>query len=199
MKINILFAGIGGQGVLRASHILGKAAIEEGMEVKVGESYGAAMRGGSVASHVRIGPKVYSPINFENGADIIVALEPMEGVRNAAKFLSKNGLFLANEKTIPSYDVKIEKEKHPSMKKIRKTLKKISEVKTFNATSLAEEAGDIRTMNIVMLGYLYTSKRLKIRKQTLKKTIKKNSPKGTTKANLKAFKLGTKASETNEN
>lgn len=190
MKTNILFAGVGGQGVLRGSHILGEAAAEEGMDVKLGESYGAAMRGGSVASHVRIGSRIYSPINSENGADIIVALEPLEGVRYAAEFLSKDGLFLANEETVPSYDVKIGEAEYPSMKKIKKTLEKIGEVKTFNATSLATEAGNVKTMNIVMLGTLYGIEELKIKKSTFKNTIKENSPKGTEKANLKAFELG---------
>ncbi len=190
MKVNILFAGVGGQGVLRASHILGEAAIEDGRDVKVGESYGAAMRGGSVASHVRIGSDIYSPINSENSADIIVALEPMEGVRYAAKFLSKNGLFLANEETVPSYDVKIGEAKYPSLEKIKKTLRELSEVKMFNATSLANEAGNVKTMNIVMLGALHQAGELKIEKNTLQEVVKSNSPKGTEEANLQALKLG---------
>ncbi len=148
------------------------------------------MRGGSVASHVRIGSRIYSPINSENGADIIVALEPLEGVRYAAEFLSKDSLFLANEETVPSYDVKIGEAEYPSMKKIKKTLKKIGEVKTLEATELAAEAGNIKTMNIVMLGTLYGIEELKIKKSTFKKRIKENSPKGTEEANLKAFELG---------
>lgn len=198
MKKNILFAGVGGQGVLRASHILGKAAVEGGLEVKVGESYGAAMRGGSVASHVRIGSSIYSPINSENGVDIIVALEPLEGVRYAAKFLSKNGLFLTNEETVPSYDVKIGEAEYPSLEKIREVLKKISEVKSFNATDLAKQTGNVKTMNMVMLGALSKAGDLKIKNSTLEEKIKENSPKGTEETNLQSFKLGKDKLESDE-
>lgn len=195
-EASLVIAGVGGQGSIRASHIVAIAAIEDGLHARVGETFGAAMRGGSVASHVRIGEEIYSPLNPENGAEIILALEPMEGLRNAVKFLSKDGLFLTNTETWIPYDVNIGMAEYPPVDKIKKAVKKSgAEVIDFDATSLAQEAGNIRTMNVVMLGALDKTGKLPIKTKTLKKTIKENVPKGTEDVNMEAFKLGSKTIE----
>jgi indolepyruvate ferredoxin oxidoreductase, beta subunit len=193
-EARIVIAGVGGQGSIRASHIVAIAAIEEGLQARVGETFGAAMRGGSVASHVQIGEEIYSPLIMENGAELILSLEPLEGLRNAIKFLSKGGVFITNtEKWVP-YDVNIGEAKYPSMFEIKKIVQKFSaEIISFNATKLAQEAGDIRTMNVVMLGALTMTGNLPIKTETVKKTILKNVPRGTESINMNAFKLGERA------
>lgn len=170
---------------------MARAAINDGLKAKVGETYGAAMRGGSVASHVRVGEGIRSPLNPENGAEVVLALEPMEGLRNVAKFLSKGGLFLTNTETWIPYDVNIGKAEYPSVGDIEEAASKIAgEVKSFDATSLAKGAGNIRTMNVVMLGALESVGKLPTKTETLKETIEENVPEGTEETNMKAFELG---------
>lgn len=189
--MNLLMAGVGGQGTLHASHLLAKAAIEEGLSAKVGETYGASMRGGPVASHVRIGENIYSPINPKNGADVILALEPMEGLRNALEFLSRGGIFLSNSKPRLPYDVNIGRVEYPDLGRMKEVISKVaSKVKIFDASSLAKKAGDIRTMNIVMLGSLCGFVDLPMSKQTLERVILEKIPSETREENRKAFELG---------
>lgn len=193
-KASLLIAGVGGQGSIRASHIVARAAIKDGLRVRVGETYGAAMRGGSVASHVRVGEGIYSPLNPENGAEVVLALEPMEGLRNAVKFLSKDGLFITNTETWIPYDVNVGEAEYPPVDKIVGAVERMgAEVKSFNATSIAKEAGAIKTMNVVMLGALAGTKKLPIEIGTLRETVGKNVPKGTEDVNMRAFELGHEA------
>lgn len=190
-KTNILIAGIGGQGTIRASHIIAKSAIKDNLNARVGETYGAAMRGGPVASHVRIGEKVHSPLNSRNGAETLLALEPVEGLRNAHKFLAKNGLFLTNTETVVPYDVNIGSAEYPSISEIRESLTEFGvDFECFDATSLAKEAGSVRTMNVVMIGALHSLGVLPTGKSTLQKTIQESVPENAQEINVKAFKLG---------
>lgn len=190
-KIGLLMAGVGGQGTLRASHLLAEAAIEDGLTAKVGETYGASMRGGPVASHVRIGEGIYSPLNPENGADVILALEPMEGLRNAPKFLSRGGIFLTNTEIRNPYDVNVGRAEYPSLDEIKEVVGKVaSEVKDFDASSLAREAGNIRTMNVVMLGGLCGFVDLPVATETVKRAILNSFPERAEEENRRAFELG---------
>lgn len=192
----MLIAGVGGQGSVRASHIVAIGAIEDGLRVRVGETYGAAMRGGSVASHVRMGKKVYSPLIPERGADVILALEPNEGLRNAVKFLADGGLLLSNTHPWIPYDVNIGKAEYPSMDAIERAVRGLgAEIRALDATSLAQEAGNLRTMNVVMLGALVSTGKLPIKAGTLKRAIRENVPKGTEDVNMRAFDLGFKGSK----
>lgn len=193
-KANLLIAGVGGQGGIRASHILARAAIKDGLKVRVGETYGAAMRGGPVASHVRVGEGVHSPLNLENGADVVLALEPMEGLRNAIEFLSRDGLFLTNTETWIPYDVNIGKAGYPPVDDILRVVKSTgAEVISFNATSLARKAGEIKTINVVMLGALASTEKFPIAAGKLKETVEENVPEGTEDVNIRAFELGCEA------
>lgn len=149
------------------------------------------MRGGPVASHVRIGEDIYSPINPENGADVILALEPMEGLRNAPEFLSQGGIFLANSEFRLPYDVNVGRVENPSLEEMKKVIDKVAlEIGTFDASSLAKEAGDIRTMNVVMLGALCGFVDLPISGQTLERVIIEDVPADTREENRRAFELG---------
>ncbi len=193
-RIRLLVAGVGGQGSIRASHIIARAAVNDGLKARVGETYGAAMRGGPVASHVKIGEGIYSPLNSRNGADAILSLEPMEGLRNAAEYLSGDGLFLTNTETWIPYDVNIGRAEYPPLEEITGAVGRITEnVMKFDATSLAKKAGDIRTMNVVMVGALDSALNLPVRTETLKKTVRENVPEGTVDVNVNAFELGRKA------
>lgn len=192
-EASLIIAGVGGQGSVRASHIVAIAAIQDGLRVRVGETYGAAMRGGSVASHVRISKDVRSPLVPEDGADVVLALEPLEGLRNAVKFLAKGGLLLANTRAWTPVDVNVGRAKYPSLASIERAVKGLeAEVRALDATSLAQEAGNLRTMNVVMLGALASTGKLPIKVGTLKRVVRENVPKGTEDVNMRAFELGFK-------
>lgn len=190
-ELNLIIAGVGGQGSIRASHIVGIAAIREGLRARVGETFGAAMRGGAVASHVRIGKSVFAPLIAKDGAEIVLALEPLEGLRNAVKFLAKGGLLLTNIHAWMPVDVNIGRAEYPSMDAIKGAVEKLgAEVVAIDATSLAQQAGNVRTANVVMLGALAGTGKLPISVETLKEVVRENVPPKTIEANLHAFELG---------
>lgn len=190
----MIVAGVGGQGSVLASHIIAMAAIEDGLRARVGETFGAAMRGGAVASHVRIGKDIYSPLVQKDGADIVLALEPLEGLRNVVKFLKEGGLLLTNTRIWSPMDVNVGRAEYPSLEAISETVKKLNgKIITIDATSLAQQAGNVRSMNIVMLGALAGAVELPFSIETLKKVIRENVPRGTEEVNLKAFELGLNA------
>jgi len=192
--INLIIAGVGGQGSVLASHLVAMAAIGDGLHARVGETFGAAMRGGSVASHIRLGKEVHSPLISKDGADIILALEPLEGLRNSVRYLREDGLLLANTRAWSPTDVNIGLAKYPDMKTIEKSVKKLGgRAIIIDATSLAQRAGNVRTMNVVMLGALAGTGKLPVSIESLKQVIRENVPKGTEEVNLRAFGLGLRA------
>ena len=107
MSFDLVVAGVGGQGSILLSHIVADAAIrcDSSTRVRVGETFGAAMRGGSVASHVRIGKDVYGPLVSKAGADVVLAMEPLEGLRVSIDFLKRGGVAILN--TRPWYPVDV--------------------------------------------------------------------------------------------
>ena len=193
-EINLIIAGVGGQGSVLASHLVAMAAIRDGLHARVGETFGAAMRGGSVASHVRLGKEVHSPLISKDGAEIILALEPLEGLRNSAKYLREGGLLVTNTRAWSPTDVNIGLAEYPDMKTVEKSVKKLGgKAIIIDATSLAQHAGNVRTMNVVMLGALAGTGKLPVSNESLKQIIRENVPKGTEEVNMRAFELGLKS------
>lgn len=199
MNTNIIVAGVGGQGSILASHIIAEAAIKaasakkEQVNVRVGETFGAAMRGGAVASHVRIG-NVYGPLISKGQADLILALEPLEGLRLGIDYLSAKGTAILNSEPLPPVDVKIGAVKYPSLDLIIASLKKLGEtVVALDATKLAIEAGHPKTVSVVMLGAAFAGGCLPFDETTLLEAIEERVPAKTLEVNLKAFKLGKEA------
>lgn len=189
--MDLIIAGVGGQGSVLASHILAIAAIRDGLRARVGETFGAAMRGGAVASHVRMGKEVHAPLIPEDGAEVVLALEPLEGLRNAVKFLAPGGLLLTNTRAWMPVDVNIGRATYPDIEAIRGAVQRLGgKIIEIDATSLAQQAGDVRTMNVVMLGALAGTGKLPISVGALKKVVQENVPPKTIEANLRAFKLG---------
>jgi len=195
-ETNLIIAGVGGQGSILASHLVATAAIRDGLRARVGETFGAAMRGGAVASHVRIGKDVFAPLVTKDGADIVLALEPLEGIRNAVNFLAKGGLLLTNTHPWVPTDVNTGRAEYPTMEAIKDAVEKLGgKAIIIDATSLAQQAGNVRTMNVVMLGALAGVGKLPISVETLKQVVRENVPPKTVDANLKAFELGFAATQ----
>lgn len=197
MSVNIIVAGVGGQGSILASHILAEAAILAESagggkaNVRVGETFGAAMRGGAVASHVRFGEGVYGPLVSGGQADLVIALEPLEGLRIAVEYIKQEGIAVLNDQGIPPVDVKIGAVRYPDMGEIRAALEQLgATVRVVAGNRLAEQAGTAKALNIVMLGAAFQSGLLPFGEQTLLEAIKRRVPARFLEANLRAFQLG---------
>ena len=141
MTKNIMIVGVGGQGTLLASRVLGNTVINEGYDVKVSEVHGMSQRGGSVVTYVKYGEKVYSPIIDKGEADIILAFETLEAYR-ALPYLKKGGKMIINNQEINPMPVIIGKAEYPQ--DICKKLAEKADVKVVDALSLAEEAGNFK-------------------------------------------------------
>ena len=182
--------GVGGQGVILMSELLGNAAVSDGLKVRGSEVLGMAVRGGSVVSTVRIGDEVYGPLIPMGKGNILVGLEPAEALRNIA-YLSSSGMVILNTRRVVPYTVPLGQSEYPSLEKIIEELGKVAnKVITLNATQIAEEAGNPLSANVVMLGALFGTGRLPIRVETIKEAIRARFSAKLASANLKAFDLG---------
>ncbi len=185
MAMNIMIVGVGGQGTLLASRILGKVAIEEGFDVKVSEVHGMSQRGGSVVTYVKYGEKVYSPIIDKGEADLILAFEELEAYR-AMPFLKKDGKMIANTQQMNPMPVITGAMEYP--KDIVKKLNSKINLVAVDALSLAKEAGNIKAVNVVLIGVL--AKSMSIAKETWLNVLKSTVPEKFLDVNIKAFDLG---------
>ncbi|MGE5627658.1 MAG: indolepyruvate oxidoreductase subunit beta [Solirubrobacterales bacterium] len=149
---SILFVGVGGQGTILASKVLTEGLLKNGYDVKMSEVHGMAQRGGSVTTQVRFGEKVYSPLIEKGTADVIVAFEKSEAAR-WLPFLKKGGYLVVNDYEMYPVPVLIGVEKYPE--NVNEGLKKAVE-KTIivDAAGIAEELGNNKAMNVVLLGTL---------------------------------------------
>lgn len=197
MEANIIVAGVGGQGSILASHIIAEAAILEHGEsynVRVGETFGAAQRGGAVASHVRIGEAVYGPLLGKGTADLILALEPLEGLRLGVPYLAKTGVAILNTARQVPVDVKVGAVQYPEEEVITGALSELGEkVVALDGAELAGDAGSAKVLSVVMLGAAFASGRLPICEETLLAAIRARVPEKTLEMNLEAFRLGKEA------
>jgi len=141
-ELNIIIAGVGGQGNVRGAQILGMAAVKAGYKARVSDVYGIAQRGGPVLSHVRIGKEIYGSMVEEHRADVIVGLEPMEALRATSRFLKPGGTIILSTRPIYPVEVNTGKASYPKLKDILATIGKASrKIVTLDATKIAEEAG----------------------------------------------------------
>lgn len=151
---NILLVGVGGQGTITAAKLLTTGLMEAGYDVKMSEIHGMSQRGGSVSSQVRYGDDVQSPVIEVGTADIIVAFEKMEALRYI-DFLKEDGKIIVNDAEIWPLPVVIGKATYPE--KILDTLQEKANVRVMNASALAEEMGNLKVMNVILLGAIIKS------------------------------------------
>ena len=190
-ELNLIVGGVGGQGSVLASHIVADAAVRAGLKARVGETFGAAMRGGAVSSHIRIGEDVQGPLVADDKLDVLIALEPLEGLRIGVKYLSPTGIAILNTKPVPSIDINIGKATYPDISTIVSSLERLcKKVVAIDATELSIKSGSARTLNILMLGMAAATELLPFPIEVLKETIKERVPKGTEELNMKAFDVG---------
>ncbi len=183
---NILICGVGGQGTLLASKILGEYALLKGMDAKLSEVHGMSQRGGSVVTYVKMGEKINSPILFNKQADIIMSFETLEALRYA-EILKDNGVILYNCQRIMPMTVVSGDFEYPS--DIEEQIKaKTPNVLKLDAFHLAQTAGNELTANTVMIGAL--AKSLDLDKETMLQSIKNLVKPKIYEVNEKAFMLG---------
>jgi indolepyruvate ferredoxin oxidoreductase, beta subunit len=183
---SILLAGVGGQGILRASDIMCMAMMEAGLDVKKSEVHGMAQRGGCVTSHVRYGSKVYSPLAQTGSIDILVAFEKMESLRYL-NYLKKDVVIIVNAEEIYPPSVNSGDAAYPddAVKFLQANYKNVKEI---DATDLAKKAGNVKAANVVLLGAV--SILLNIQQSIWDSVIKKAFPEKLVKVNLTAFQMG---------
>lgn len=185
MSKNIMIVGVGGQGTLLASRILGNTVISKGYDVKVSEVHGMSQRGGSVVTYVKYGEKVYSPIIDEGEADIILAFEMLEAYRSMP-YLKKGGKMIVNNQQINPMPVITGAAKYPE--DIESKLSEKLDLLTVDALSLATKAGNAKAVNVVLIGVM--AKSTDIPYEDWVETIKTTVPAKFLDVNLKAFDLG---------
>lgn len=185
MTKNIMIVGVGGQGTLLASRILGNTVINEGYDVKVSEVHGMSQRGGSVVTYVKYGEKVYSPIIDRGEADIILAFEMLEAYR-ALPYLKKGGQIIVNTQCMDPMPVITGAAQYPE--NIAEKIAEKADIKTVDALALAKEAGNIKAVNVVLIGIMAKSTDIPYEKWV--ETIKTTVPPKFLEVNLKAFELG---------
>ena len=182
---NIMIVGVGGQGTLLASRILGNAVIRMGYDVKVSEVHGMSQRGGSVVTYVKYGDKVYSPIIDNGEADIILAFELLEAYR-ALPALKCGGRLIVNDQRINPMPVITGAAEYPE--NIVEKLSAKVDTTAVDALALAVEAGSIKAVNVVLIGVM--AKSTNIPYEIWIDTIRDTVPQKFLEVNLKAFELG---------
>lgn len=183
---NVMIVGVGGQGSLLASKLLGQLLLKKGYDIKVSEVHGMSQRGGSVVTYVRFGDKVYSPVIDKGQADFIVSFELLEAAR-WTEYLKPGGKLIANTQQINPMPVIIGAAQYPE-----NLVQKISDagidLDAIDALSLAEQAGTSKAVNLVLMGRL--SKYFDIPKEEWLEAIEKCVPEKFLEVNKKAFTLG---------
>lgn len=188
---NIIIVGVGGQGSLLASKILGHLLLAQGYDVKVSEVHGMSQRGGSVITYVRFGDKVYSPVVDKGEADFIVSFEILETARWIS-YLKDGGQVVTNTQQIDPMPVITGAAKYPE-NLVDKLKSKNIKVDAMNCLHLARQAGSVKAVNIVLLGRL--SHYFDIQEDAWQKSLEANVPAKFLELNKKAFDLGKNFSE----
>jgi indolepyruvate ferredoxin oxidoreductase beta subunit len=200
-QYNILLAGVGGQGLMLLSQVMGDACTQSSVNVVVGAQHGLAQRSGSISAHIRIGD-AYSPLIPYGTADLIIAMEATEALRYI-EFLKQGGIVVMNSRimhppleTAPIVKNRQEKRMYITLEQIEEQLGKIADkVITIDAEKVAAESGNPRTENVVLLGAASALGGFPLQADPLKESVKRVVPERAVDANLKAFDLGRKAVE----
>lgn len=191
--INLIITGVGGQGNILISRMLGETFIEEGYTVTIGETYGATQRGGSVASHVRISREriPYSPVTPRGKADIILGLEPSEALRVLAAYGHPGTYVVTNTRPIRSLEVAVGEAEYPAQETIASCMAQLSKRAWYiDASKFALDLGNPLLTNIVMTGALIGTALLPVDRSKVERQLKTTFKGEKRDVNLKAFDLG---------
>jgi len=190
--LNLIICGVGGQGNILLSGLIGSALMKKGYHVTVGETFGAAQRGGAVFSSVRISPKrSYGSLIPEGKAHLVLGLEPLETLRILQKYGNSETICITNTSPVFPIGVLATKEEYPNCDELKQTIKSLSKVVWFlDATDIALELGAKIATNIVMVGALIGSAQLPLARKDIEDGMRDIFPPERMKLNLKALELG---------
>ncbi len=194
--LNVIITGVGGQGNVLASQLIGRALVKEHFYVTIGETYGSSQRGGAVMSHMRISREAqFSPLIPEGQADIIVSLEPVEALRILSRYGNPGVSTIVNCRPIHPVAVTVGDAKYPSLEEIEKIVGELSPKTWFvDATQMALAFGSPIFTNIIMVGALAGTKLLPLSRTSFEEAIRESLPSRAAE-NLKAFAHGFEKTE----
>jgi indolepyruvate ferredoxin oxidoreductase beta subunit len=186
---NIYISGVGGQGIIKTSTVLGEAAMKSDLPVVMSEVHGMAQRGGGVSTELKIG-EAYSPIIKRGSADLLISFEPMEALRAIPKISTKTSV-IVNTSPIYPFNLRESEISYPDLDKVMEVLNENSrEVFALDADEVARESGHILSMNMVMLGCATAVKGFPLRKEIVKASMSANLPEKSMDINFNAFEKG---------
>jgi indolepyruvate ferredoxin oxidoreductase beta subunit len=186
---NIYISGVGGQGIIKTSTVIGEAAMKSSMPVVMSEVHGMAQRGGGVSTELKIGDS-YSPIIEQGSVDILISFEPVEALRAIPKISNKTSV-IVNKSPIYPFNLRDSEISYPDIEIILKELNNRSrEVFVLDANKIANESGHPLSMNMVMLGSATAINGFPLKKETIINSMKANLPENSLEINLKAFENG---------
>lgn len=189
MNKNCLLCGVGGQGVVLASRLIAYAAMEKGLNVRTSETIGMSQRGGSVVTHVRMGETVHSPMIPKGSADVIMAFEPSEAVRNLS-YLKEEGVIVVDKKAVKPVTATLSQSKYDGQEALLYLQKKVKNLYIIDGDAICETAGSSKVLNVVLLGVALGSGVLDIQLDDMKEEIKKRVKPQFVEMNIKALELG---------
>ncbi len=196
---NVVVAGVGGQGNVVGTQLLGAVLVDQGYKVTIGETYGASQRGGSVMSHMRVSKSYqYGPLIPPRCADLVIALEPSEAARVLAQYGNRNTVAVVNTRPIFPVDVTSGNLCYPEKDSLMTKIKALSKKAFFlEATEKALEMGNPILANIIMIGAVTGAGILAITEIELEKAIRENISSDKVEINLKAFAIGKEMTNSN--
>ncbi len=187
-EFNLIITGVGGQGGLTLSRIIGNAAMMEGYRVRIGETLGMSQRYGSVLSYLRFGESVHSPMVEEGAADLMIALEPVEALRNA-RFLGRRSHAVVNAYHVHTATTLVGRERYPGMEEVKEALEGVCGVYMLDFQREADEINP-RTTGVLMMGYAWEKGLLPLTKSSIMEGIKEFVRRRHWDANFRAFERG---------
>lgn len=192
MSLNLIITGVGGQGNVLASQIIGNASLKRGFKVTIGETFGLSQRGGPVMSHIRLSrTRNFGPLIPPNMAHIIIGLEPLETIRILHEYGNKETIFIVNSRPIYPLNVIAGDVEYPDIDWIRSVLDELGQkLYWLDATPIAIELGDPIILNMIMIGALCGLPDFPIEVKDFREVIKNIFPESKLEANYKALETG---------
>ncbi|MGN1266593.1 MAG: indolepyruvate oxidoreductase subunit beta [Dorea sp.] len=192
MNKNCLLCGVGGQGVVLASKLIAYTAMNKGMDVRTSETIGMSQRGGSVVSHVRMGEDVYSPMIPKKSADVILAFEPAEAVRNLS-YLKDGGVVVVNRKAVKPVTATLMQHPYDGGEMLSYLKENVKNLYIVDGDEICRQAGSLKVLNVALLGVALGSGVLDIEIDDMKCELEKMVKPQFVEMNIKALELGAKA------
>lgn len=189
MSKSVILCGVGGQGTVLASKLISYAAMTKGEEVKSAETIGMAQRGGSVTSHIRIGAEAFSPLIPKGKADVMIAFEPAEAVRNL-DYLKPDGVVVVSQKAVKPVTASLSAKVYEGQEMLDYLGKQVSRLVIVDGQQVMEELGSAKVLNVVLLGAAIACNEIDITVDEIKDAIREKVPERFYELNLRALEAG---------